>query len=200
MIFSASMLSQKLNNYSDPAGRIMRMKKSGEIISLVRGLYQDDKTVPAYLMAGAIYGPSYISFEYALSYYRLIPEAVYTVTSATYEKKKIKEYSNFFGNYYYHDIPAEAYPFGVSLSEENGYQFLIASPEKALCDKLCIMPPVTSQKDIKKLLFEDLRIDRALFYTLSFGDIFEIGDKYHSNNIKYLIKFLKKEQSNEQHN
>ena len=152
MIFSASMLSQKLNNYSDPAGRIMRMKKSGEIISLVRGLYQDDKTVPAYLMAGAIYGPSYISFEYALSYYGLIPETVYTVTSA------------------------------------------------ALCDKLCIMPPVTSQKDIKKLLFEDLRIDRALFYTLSFGDIFEIGDKYHSNNIKYLIKFLKKEQSNEQHN
>jgi hypothetical protein len=192
MILSAAMLSEKLNNYSDQAGKIMRMKKNGDIIPLVRGIYTDDKNIPAYLLAGTIYGPSYISFDYALSLHGLIPEAVYTVTSATFEKKKIKEYNNYFGHFYYHDIPSEAYPFGISVNTENEYHYLLATPEKALCDKLYIMPPVTSQKDIETMLFDDLRIDRVLFYKLNFEDIFQIEEKYHSNNIKYLAKYLRR--------
>ena len=48
----------------------------------IRDRYETDRNVPAYLLAGSIYGPSYISFEYALSRYGLIPEAVYAVTCA----------------------------------------------------------------------------------------------------------------------
>ena len=55
----------------------------------------------AYLLAGSIYGPSYISFEFALSYYGLIPEAVHVVTCASFEKKKKKTYDTIFGTFTY---------------------------------------------------------------------------------------------------
>ena len=61
-----------------------------------------------------------------------------------------------------------------------------------MCDKLYTMPPVTSQKEIERMLFEDLRIDRADFEKLDYDGILQIGDKYHSNNLKYLMKYLRR--------
>ena len=84
------MILEELRDYANPADKLSHMVKRGEYFPIVRGLYETDRTVPGYLLAGSIYGPSYISFEYALSYYGLIPEAVYTVTCATFEKKKKK--------------------------------------------------------------------------------------------------------------
>ena len=78
--------------YAWPAHKLNRKVKSGELIPIVKGLYEDDSSVPGYLLAGSIYGPSYLSFEFALSFYGMIPEAVYTFTSATYDKKKKKMY------------------------------------------------------------------------------------------------------------
>ena len=192
MILTTSMLMDKLNKYSDPAGKISRMKQAGELFLLKRGVYENDGNVSGHCLAGVIFGPSYLSYDYALSVYGLIPEAVYTFTSATINKKKVKEYRNHFGCFSYHDIPFEAYPFGISVREENGYLYQIAVPEKALCDKLYIMPPVTSQKGIEKMLFDDLRIDSEEFEKLNFGDILQIGEKYHCNNLKYLMKYLRR--------
>ncbi len=96
MIITTSMLMDKLREYSDPAGRIMRMKRDGEIYQLTRGIYETDRNTSGYCLEGAIYGPSYLSFDYALSLYGLIPEAVYTYTSATFGKKKAN--STFFTN------------------------------------------------------------------------------------------------------
>jgi hypothetical protein len=148
--------------------------------------------VQGHCLAGAIFGPSYLSFDYALSVYGLIPEAVYAFTSATFSKKKAKECDNIFGHFSYQDVPSEAYPLGIVIKEENGYIYQIAAPEKALCDKLYIMPPVTSQRDIEKMLFDDLRIDTTEFDRLNFDDILQIGDKYHCNNLKYLMKYLRR--------
>ena len=92
MILTSLMLTDQLNKYSDPAGKIMRMKKNGELIQLTKGIYETDKSTPGYCLASVIYGPSYLSFDYALSVYGLIPEAVYTFTSATFSKRKAKEY------------------------------------------------------------------------------------------------------------
>ena len=187
------MLTDQLNKYSDPAGKIMRMKKNGELIQLTKGIYETDKNTPGYCLASVIYGPSYLSFDYALSVYGLIPEAVYTFTSATFSKKKAKEYENHFGHFTYRDVPSEVYPYGVVMKEENGYVYKIASPEKALCDKLYTMPPVTSQRDIEKMLFDDLRIDKIEFERLNYEDIYQIGELYHCNNLKYLIKYLRRD-------
>lgn len=192
MIFTSSMLVEQLREYSDPFGKIMRMKNSGSLFQLARGLYETDPKVPGYCLAGAIYGPSYLSFEYALATYGLIPEAVYTFTSATFEKKKAKEYENHYGRFSYRDVPSDAYPFGIVIKEENEYVYRIATPEKALCDKLYIMPPVTSQKELTSLLFDSLRIDQTEFEKLNTDDILEIGPKYCCNNLKYLMKYLER--------
>ena len=192
MIFTTSMLLDQLKEYGDPAGKIIRMKREGELFQLTRGLYETDKNVSGYCLAGAIFGPSYLSFDYALSVYGLIPEAVYTFTSATFDKKKVREQENHFGRFTYRDVPSEAYPFGIMVKEENGYVYQMATPEKALCDKLYTMPPVTSQKEIERMLFEDLRIDRTEFKKLNADEILQIWDKYHCNNLKYLMKYLRR--------
>ncbi len=192
MILTTSMLMDQLQRYSDPAGKILRMKREGKLFQLTRGIYETDKNAPGYCLAGAIFGPSYLSFEYALSVYGLIPEAVYTFTSATFNKKKAKEYENHFGRFTYRDVPSEAYPFGIVIKEENEYVYQMATPEKALCDKLYTMPPVMSQKEIERMLFEDLRIDRTEFEKLHVDKILQIGDRYHSNNLKYLLKYLRR--------
>ena len=192
MIMTTSMLIEQFRDYGDPAGKIMRMRKEGKIIPLTRGLYETDPSASGHCLAGAIYGPSYLSFDYALSVYGLIPEAVYAYTSATFEKKKKKEYENQFGRYLYRDVPSEVYPLGIVIRDEGEYSYLIASPEKALCDKLYSMPPVTSVKDIGQMLFEDLRIDEEEFEKLNAEDILQVGEGYHCNNLKYLMKYLKR--------
>ena len=192
MILTSLMLCEQFKEYGDPAGKIRRLKEEGKIFPLIRGLYETDSNVPGHCLAGAIYGPSYLSFDYALSVYGLIPEAVYAYTSATFEKKKKKEYKNYFGRYLYRDVPSSVYPMGIVIKDEGEYSYLIATPEKAMCDKLYAMPAVTSIKDIEQLLFEDLRIDEEEFVKLNVDDILQIGDEYHCNNIKYLMKYLRR--------
>ncbi|MBQ0026411.1 MAG: hypothetical protein KBS79_03475 [Lachnospiraceae bacterium] len=190
MIYTTQTLSDKLQSYSDPLGKIMRMTQKGELYTLTRGLYESDRSTPGHYLAPAIYGPSYLSFDYALSHYGLIPEAVYTYTSATFDKKKSKEYINSFGRYTYCDVPKACYSFGVRVVEENGYSYMIATPEKALCDKLYSVSPVKSLKELENLLFFDLRIDRFAFEQLNKRDLSELCDLYHSNNMRYLKKLI----------
>src|SRR3989338_11587014 len=53
-------------------------------VKLRNGLYALRSDTPHELeIANRLYGPSYVSLEYALGFYRLIPETVYTVTSIT---------------------------------------------------------------------------------------------------------------------
>ena len=192
MILTTQMLIEQYQNYANPKAKIKRLVDGGALYPVTRGIYESDKNVSGYCLAGAIFGPSYLSFDYALSVYGLIPEAVYTFTSATFDKKKFREQENHFGRFTYRDVPSEAYPFGIVFKEENGYIYQMATPEKALCDKLYTMPPVTSQKEIERMLFEDLRIDRTEFEKLNADEILQIGDQYHCNNLKYLMKYLRR--------
>ena len=192
MIFTTRMLVEQYRHYANPKAKIGRLVHEEKLYPLTRGLYETDRNAPGCCLAGAIYGPSYLSFDYALSVYGLIPEAVYTFTSATFDKKKVREQENRFGRFTYRDVPSGVYPFGIVIKEENGYVYQMATPEKALCDKLYTMPPVTSQKEIEKMLFEDLRIDRTEFDKLDVREILQIGERYHSNNLKYLMKYLRR--------
>ena len=164
------------------------MVNQGKIVKLTKGLYETDKTTPRYLVAGAIYGPSYLSFDFALSYYQLIPETVYTYTSATFKKKKKKQYTNDLGTFTYQDIPELVYPYEIQLLKEGDRYYYMATPEKALCDKLYSLKPVRSQKEMYKLLFEDLRIDVDEFEKLDINKINQLSDLYHCTNLKLLKK------------
>ena len=192
MIKTTEMMLEELKNYSNPAARLSRMVKKEECFSIIRGLYETDRTVPGYLLAGSIYGPSYISFEYALAYYGLIPEAVYTITSATFEKKKKKRYETAFGTFTYRDVPSEAFPFGLKVVQEKEYFYRIAEPEKALCDKLYAMHPVANSRELVALLTEDLRIDEAEFCKLDKNKIAFLASKYHSGNVRKMESLLRR--------
>lgn len=90
MIKTTNMILEELYQYASPADKLSRMVRDGKYIPIVKGLYETQRSTPGYLLAGSIYGPSYLSFEFALAYHGLIPEAVYTFTSATFDKKKEK--------------------------------------------------------------------------------------------------------------
>lgn len=192
MILSVKVLVDRLKEYSNPNGKIQRLVKEGKLYPLTKGLYEDDKSVSGLYLAGAIFGPSYISFNYALSYYGLIPEAVYEFTSATTDKKKKKTYTNRFGTFSYRDIPKEAYPFGIDIIDEGNYTYMMATREKALCDKLYELPLIKTQKELEEVLFNDMRIDETEFEKLNRQDIYFIAPKYHSNNVILLEKYLRR--------
>lgn len=192
MIITSNQLLEKLHEYSDPFGKIKRMVKKEELFPLTKGLYEDNIHASGFYLAGAIYGPSYISFNSALSYYGLIPEAVYSFTSATTNKLKKKQYHNRFGTFTYRDIPLEAFPYGIETIESEGYYFRIATKEKALCDKLYELPLVSNQKELEQLLFEDMRIYEDEFIKLDRESIYFIAPKYHSTNVSLLEKYLRR--------
>lgn len=192
MIKTSAIIYDELKEYGNPATKLGRMVKEGKYIPIIKGMYETKADVNGYLLAGSIYGPSYLSFDFALAYYGLIPEAVYVYTSATFEKKKKKIFSTPFGCFTYTDIPSQAFPFFIELKKEGEYFFQIASPEKALCDKLYISPTAVNQKDLKELLFDDLRIDEDEFKKLDRTVIDILSSKYPSTNLKLLAKLIKR--------
>ena len=191
MIKTTSILIQELSGYRNPLSKINRMVSQGRYFSIIKGLYETSAETPAHYLAASIYGPSYISFEYALSFYSLIPETVYACTSATFQKRKLKRHETPFGLFTYRDVPNEVFPYGIDIHEENGYVFLMAAPEKAVCDELYKISPVANQKELEQLLFEDLRIDSADFAKLNISNMIELAAKYHSTNLNLLSAYLK---------
>lgn len=192
MIKTTDMILEELQSYANPKTKLSRMVKQGKYFQIARGLYETDKNVPGHLLAGSIYGPSYISFEYALGFYGMIPEAVYTITSATFEKRKKKKYETAFGTFTYRDVPSAAFPLNIRLIQEGNYFYRIAEPEKALCDQLYTMPPAKNIKLLAELLFDDLRIEETELLKLEIEKIVFLSDRYHSTNIKKLITLLKR--------
>ena len=191
MIITNDIVKSNLKQYSNKNSKICREIKKGNLIKLKNGLYETDSKTNGYLLAGSIYGPSYLSFDFALAFYGLIPERVTTFTSATYDKNKKKKFENQFGIYLYRDVPKEVYPIGINLIKEGDYIFQIATPEKALCDKLYTLPLLKNKAELDNILFKDLRIDIDEFNKLNFYEIEEISNFYHSMNVKLLYEYLK---------
>jgi predicted transcriptional regulator of viral defense system len=193
MIVTTLSLKEKYKDYIDVNGKIKRDIDKGILFPLVRGIYETNSSIDGFLLASYIYGPSYLSFEYALSFHNIIPERVVVYTNATFNKRRSKSYQNYFGLFTYRDVPNAAFPFSVKAYEEDGYAYFIASPEKALCDLLYIRKPVTSMKELKMVLFDDLRINKELFGQLNFEEMLFLSNKYISNNMKYLKKYIERE-------
>ncbi len=191
MIIKSNELFLKYKEYKNPKDKIKREIDRGKYFRLKQGIYEDDIHVAGYLLACVIESPSYLSFEYALSKQGLIPERVQIYTSATTSKKHNKLIKNIFGEFHYSDVPLAIWNKGIKIIEENGYTYLMATPEKALCDLLYKKAPVYSIKQLKELLFEDLRIDEEEFYRLNFDDMISICDDYKKKNLNFLKKYLK---------
>ena len=192
MIITNNIAKNHLTNYSNKNTKLSRDVRDRKLTKIINGLYETDSNTPGYLLAGSIYGPSYISFEYALSYYGLIPERVNTITCATFDKKKKKVFNTTFGTFTYRDIPSLAYPEEIILKEEKDYSYQIASPEKAICDKLYTLKPLNNYSNLENMLFNDLRIDKENFNKLNTEKIEKLNNLYHSTNVNLLKKYMRR--------
>ncbi len=199
MIKTVPILHDELKDYSNIKSKIQSLCNSEKLYPLVRnrGLYETDGSVPGYCLALIINGPSYLSFEFALSWHGLIPEAVYAFTSATFETGKKKTFTNHFGTFTYRDVPAEVFPLEVEAFSENGYRYLLASPEKALCDKLYELPPCRNKTELSNMLFDDLRIDEDAFEGLDLVKLFNLAGQYRCTNHRILRSLIRKDVGDE---
>ncbi len=113
------------------------------------------------LVANHLYGPSYVSLEWALSFYGLIPERVEEVTSVT--TGYVKTFQTPLGRFSYVPLPPRFYALGATVSKQGEVAFMVATAQKALCDKLATLKPfrIRSARDMAALLLEDLRLDEA---------------------------------------
>ena len=178
--------------------KVTWLEKQGVIIRLKRGLYvvnpeHSGKTLSSELIANHLYTPSYISMSTALRYYGLIPEAVYVHQSMTV--KHSRSFQTPVGSYDYTYISREAFSIGVRSMHKGDYAFLIASPEKALCDLIANSSKVNLRymKDVEIYLEQDIRMDMDEFYKMDetiFKDYIKVGKK--ADSISRLLKFMKR--------
>ena len=178
--------------------KVTWLEKQGIIIRLKRGLYvinpeYSGKTLSSELIANHLYTPSYISMSTALRYYGLIPEAVYVHQSMTV--KHSRNFQTPVGSYDYKYISREAFSIGVRSMHKGDYAFLIASPEKALCDLIANSSKVNLRymKDVEIYLEQDIRMDMDEFYKMDetiFKDYIKVGKK--ADSISRLLKFMRR--------
>ena len=93
-----------LKDEKSPKSKITQMIQKKQIIQIKRGLFETDANAPPYALASSIYGPSYLSFEYALYRWDFIHDRVRTFTSAAFQKNKSKEFVTPFGFFSYESI------------------------------------------------------------------------------------------------
>lgn len=178
--------------------KIRQLERDKQIIRLKRGLYICNpeitgKILSTELIANHLYAPSYVSMSSALRYYGLIPEAVYTKQSMTL--KHSKDFDTQLGRFEYTYISRKAFPIGLTSIKKDDYAFVMATPEKALCDLIANSPRVNLRylKDAEIYLEDDIRMELEDFVQMN-AEIFEeyinVGKK--ADSIRTLLRLLKK--------
>ena len=178
--------------------KVRSLEQKGYVIRLKRGLYVVSPEVSRAplsmeLIANRLYSPSYVSMSSALRYYDLIPETVYTMQSMTV--KHSRGFDTSVGRFDYTCMSREAFHVGVTIIDRQTYAFLMASPEKALCDLIANSPKVNLRymKDVERYLEEDIRLDMEEFFKMDasvFEQYIEVGKK--ASSIQTLLKCLRK--------
>lgn len=124
---------------------IERLEKYKLIKRLIKGKYVlSDLKLSDFEKANIILTPSYISLESALTYYGVLPQFTYSVTSVTTQKSRKFEIDG--KEYEYTKVQNSLY--NSFIKKEN---FLIATPEKALIDLIYL-----ASKGLRKIEFSDL--------------------------------------------
>jgi len=187
-----------LEDYEAPRDKIHRMLSRGLLIQLKRGLFikspQMGGRIRPFEIANLIYGPSYVSFETALSYYGLIPERVQSIISAT--PKRNKQYETTVSRFEYRYRNQERYATGFCWVKEGPRGFLIATPEKALADVLAEYPGV-GVRSMGAFLEENMRMDMDEVSQLQVGRMNEIAAVYKNRAVTVLARWLERHKERE---
>ncbi len=195
---TTSVISSLFTEMKAGNQKVRNLELSKKIIRLKKGLYVIDPSITKQplsteLIANHIYSPSYVSMSSALRYYDLIPEAVYTTQSMTI--KHSRKFDTPVGHFEYTSMNRESFHIGITSINKQSYTFLMATPEKALCDLIANSPKVNLRylKDVELYLEEDIRMDIEKLKKMDFT-IFEryikVGKK--ANSIQTLLNYLQK--------
>lgn len=194
--FDYQTLLHGLRHYARPRDRITRLLAGGAIVRVKKGLYVFGPTYrrrpfSLEVLANLISGPSYVSFEYALGFWGLIPEHVNTVTSATVGRTRA--FQTPVGRFTYRPVPRRVFAIGVlSTGPGESPSCLRASPEKALCDTLVAARGLaaTSPRALERALQEDLRIDSARVRDLDAGLVRRLAERWPSRRLVHLAEVI----------
>jgi predicted transcriptional regulator of viral defense system len=158
-------LERALENYENPNKKIFDLIKAGDLLRIQRGHYrlnQELTDIPpaSEIVAQMLHGPSYLSLEWALAHYGLIPERVETITSVTLKRKRILHTP--VGTFEYQHLTPSKYALGFTQEKLRKNSYLIATPLKALIDLIYFRVSKNqklSQDEIEELLMKDYRVD-----------------------------------------
>lgn len=188
--FSVPQLSPLVKDKQTFRNQISQWKNQGLIIPLKKGLYilnEHDRKInlSREYIANQLVFPSYVSLEYALSFYGFIPERAFHVTSIT--SKKTTEFVNSYGTFVYRNLKIELF-FGYSnLQDENGMQILMAEKEKALLDFLYLNLS-SINPDNPDFLEESYRFEN--WDELNKPKLLNYSEKFQSKKLIRLIQTL----------
>ena len=193
---TSATLKSAFPDLSSSEKKILSMEKRGELIRLKRNLYivnpdLFDRATDPRLCANHVYGPSYVSLQWALRYYGMIPEQVYVMTSVT--TKRSRSFQTPVGTFSYMQVPSLYFPIGVESIESDGVCFLMAGREKALCDTILYddSVPGRSIKALSEYLEDDIRLDMDQLPDLNTDVIEECAKAGRKSQIFFnLIKII----------
>jgi hypothetical protein len=191
------LLTSLLKAYKRPNDKIHELIVAGVIEPVKKGLYlpstklSETRTEP-FLLANHLLGPSYVSFDSALSYYGLIPERVFEVSSATI--KASRSFDTPTGTFSFTRMPLPYYSFGVrQVAVGKDQNALIASPEKALFDKIINTAGLILRSKIaaSEYLIENLRMDEDQLKQLDVQAMETwLSDSPKRESLVYVIKLI----------
>ena len=195
--FDYGFATECLKEYQNPRVKLHHLLKIGAIIRVKKGIYIFGKKFARRpycpeSLANMIYGPSYVSLEWACQYYRLIPERVMTVSSVT--TKRSKQFDTPLGPFSYDHVHPKAFSEGITLVQFSDKQkALMATKEKALVDLLVLRRGFfSSTKQLQEALFEDLRVAEEDLDTLKLPEVERIYQAHPHQAIYHLIQLMKR--------
>jgi len=191
-VFDYQILAKHLSDLKKPRDKVSSLISQGKIVRIKKGLYvfgENWRKHPLSLevIANLIYGPSCLSFEYALTRYGMMAERSIVITSLTIGDSK--EFKTPIGIFEYRAIDREKFKMGIEyrdLNEEGGY--LIASKEKAIVDLVYRTPGIRSVEKLRYFLFEEMRINEEMFHRLNRDKFRELAQVYKKNSVNMLEK------------
>lgn len=182
----------KLSGYNQELkNQLLRWQEDGKIIHLRKGLYilnQDDRTInpSRFFIACELYKPSYISTEYALYFYGIIPERVIDITCVT--TKKTIRFENAFGNFVYQHIKTNTFTGFYEVRDEAGLIYFMANPEKAVVD-FVYLNLERFKGDYKEVLIESFRFQNT--EELKMKKLKDYGELFGNEKLNKILKMVK---------
>jgi predicted transcriptional regulator of viral defense system len=131
--------------------RLVEWQQKGYIHKIINRWYAFAKILSQeelLVASNRIYAPSYVSLQWALSFYRLIPEGVYTITAVS--SLKTHDFHTTIGTFSYKHVKSSLM-FGYRLINFEGLVYRLAEPEKLILDYLYLNPLLRTPEDLESL-------------------------------------------------